>query len=66
MATYRNDPRWLDARYHGTCCRCGGAIKRGTRMFYYPIGKRTLCDGAGCGQEASLGFRSALFDEEGY
>lgn len=62
MATYRNDPRWIDARYCGHCASCGKEIVRGDRIFYWPIGKKAEC--GECGGQSSARFAAECWDEE--
>ena len=64
MARYSGDPYWLTARYDGKCHRCKTTINAGTRAFYYPNGKRLLCESEHCGGEASAEFSAAAFDED--
>lgn len=61
MAQYRNDPRWLPARFAGKCAKCGEAFERGRMIFYYPNGKRAL-SGA-CAIAAADEFDAAKADE---
>lgn len=60
MPRYALDPRWITARFDSKC-QCGKAIRRGTRIFYYPNGKTALC--ADCSQKASAEFSAAAADE---
>ena len=62
MATYRNDPRWLDAKFAGTCAKCGQPFGRGARIFYYPNGRRAFYDE--CAHNAAADFEAARADEE--
>lgn len=64
MAQYRNDPRWLPARYAGKCSKCGETFERGRMIFYYPIGKRALS--GGCAVAAGDKFDAAVRDEQFY
>ena len=50
----KGDPFWMTARFDSNCPRCGKAIYRGNRIFYYPHGKRALCEG--CGKNAERDF----------
>ena len=63
MARYKGDPHWITVRYAGTCRRCGRALRKGDRAFYYPRGKDMYCEPTGCGGVAESDFRSAAFDE---
>lgn len=40
------DPRWMTARFASTC-QCGEPIKAGDRIFYYPIGRKAVCESCG-------------------
>ena len=60
---YRDDPRWIRARYPGRCQRCSGTIHAGARAFYYPKGKVLLCGLEPCGGSASREFEAAAADE---
>lgn len=64
--SYSRDPRWLTARYPGTCRRCGRPIARGARAYYYPSDKSLYCDADGCGGACERDFRSMAMDEELY
>lgn len=64
MAYYRNDPRWLFARYSGTCRKCEGRIRKGDRAWYYPKGKHIYCEP--CGEPQAREFESAVADEDFY
>ena len=57
------DPKWMQAKYAGTCKRCGKAIKAGERMFYFPNARACYCSADGCGGKESRAFESAAFDE---
>ena len=63
MPQYTQDPRWLNARFTSTCGneKCGNAIKKNDRIFYYPSSRTALCPT--CGETASAEFQSAKFDE---
>jgi hypothetical protein len=63
MSRYAKDPRWLTVKYRCRCARCGTEIKPGQRGFYYPNGKKLLCDLPDCGKQASAEFEAAAFDE---
>jgi len=58
---YSRDPYWLQARFASKCRKCGAQIKRGERIFYYPIEKTAYCEK--CGQAASAEFDAAAMDE---
>ena len=63
---YARDPRWIDARFTGTCARCGAVITRGMRIFYYPANRATYCGHEACGGHESRAFEAAVWDEENY
>jgi hypothetical protein len=56
---YKNDPRWIRARYRGRC-HCGKEIKPGDDAMYYPLGKKTAR--ADCGNVTER----ELIDEDNY
>ena len=58
---YRNDPRWITAKFNSLCAGCGSQIKRGDDIFYYPTGKKALC--SVCGETQSNQFEAAAADE---
>lgn len=62
-SSYSRDPFWLTTKYSGECKQCHRPIARGEKAFYYPIGKRLLCDGP-CGQAASADFEMGKADED--
>ena len=45
------DPFWLTARYPGRCA-CGREIKPGQQIFWYPNGRKAICQT--CGRTAEL------------
>jgi hypothetical protein len=61
MNSYSNDPRWTEARFPSVC-RCGVAIRKGARIFYFPLSKMPYCEK--CGAEESAQFNASRFDEE--
>lgn len=61
-SSYAGDPRWIKARYSGTCAKCHEAFGRGADVFYYPKGKKTY-SGA-CADAASRDFAAAVADED--
>lgn len=65
MKRYGGDPYWTVARYGNgwACARCGATIKQGARVFYYPNGRKVLCEREDCGQQASADFHAAASDE---
>jgi hypothetical protein len=64
MTSYRNDPRWLPARFPGKCTKCGEAFTKGRMIFYYPLTKTALS--GGCAIVAADEFDAAKRDEEFY
>jgi hypothetical protein len=58
---FAGDPHWTTARFTSTCCSCGGSIKKGEKIFYYPKGKHVYCHD--CGRAAYEDFRAAAEDE---
>ena len=68
--TYKNDPRWITAKFAGKCAGNGGKccepIKAGDRVFYYPASRSTLAQACGHAEDAVNDFNSAKFDEEGF
>jgi len=63
---YKGDPYWITTRFAGKCLKCGRAIKRGERAFYYPRGERgrnLYCDADECGRQAERQFVAEAQDE---
>ena len=61
------DPRWITARFASQCSRCGGVIRAGARVFYYPATKTVLCNvNEDCGAKASREFDAMAADERQY
>ena len=58
--SYRNDPRWISARFISQC-KCGTSIRKGERVFYYPLVKQALCEV--CGTPAAREFEAMSADE---
>jgi hypothetical protein len=56
---YKDDPRWITAKYPGRC-HCGKGIQPGERAMYYPRNKKVACDECGRITEAQL------IDEDNY
>ena len=52
--SYRDDPRWLFARF-GKCTECKESLK-GKRAFYYPRTKDIYCEK--CGDKHYLDFQN--------
>jgi hypothetical protein len=61
MKKFRNDPRWIDAKFSSSC-NCGNMIKKGERIFYYPLTKTAMCKT--CSEKADQEFREMAQDEE--
>jgi hypothetical protein len=68
MPRYQGDPRWLEARYEGTCHKpgCEQAIRKGDRVFYYPKTRTVLARPCGHAEEAARDFEAHRQDEDGY
>jgi hypothetical protein len=66
MKHYAGDPYWTSARFNSHCHGCGGTIKAGESIFYFPRGKQVFCSGTDCGKKESGSFTAAAFDEEVY
>lgn len=68
MPRYSRDPRWIKAKFESQCSRreCQCTIKRGEDAFYYPNGRKILCQKDECGGQASREFSAAAADEDGY
>jgi hypothetical protein len=62
MTRYRNNPRWLMAKWPGHCAESDAPIKAGERAFYYPR-ERTLYSGE-CAEQAARDFECAAADEQ--
>jgi hypothetical protein len=60
---YSRDPYWLRARFASTC-KCGAAIKKDERIFYYPSTKTALCPE--CSEKAAADFNASVQDEAFY
>lgn len=59
-------PFWLKAKFGGKCSKCGFGFKRGSDVFYYPVIKKVLCAGDGCGKQAERDLRADDFDQAVY
>lgn len=65
----RGDPYWLNARFGGTCGSkgCTDEIKKGDRVFYYPMARNGHQAFVGeCAEAAARDFNSCMFDEGGF
>lgn len=62
-ASYRDDPRWLRARYAGSCAGkdCGEKFGKGADIFWYPKGKHAFY--GACAERAAADFRACAEDE---
>ena len=58
--SYSGDPYWTTARFNSTDAN-GNAVKKGDRIFYYPLTK-TVLTGAQA-EQASAEFQSMAADE---
>jgi len=63
MTHYKDDPRWIKARFN-SACPCGNIIRKCEDAFYYPRTKTALCKK--CGDAAELDFNLAVQDEDFY
>lgn len=61
--SYVGDPYWLTLRYPATCAKCGHAIKRGERAFYFKTG-HIFCVALDCGEAEASAFHAAAADED--
>lgn len=61
MNTYKDDPRWMTARFDGLA-EDGTPVRRGDRIFYYPR-TRTVFVGARA-ESAAADFQACAEDEE--
>lgn len=52
--SYSGDPRWIRAKYAGSCHGCKQPIKAGDHAFYYPRGKTMHCEKCGAEGAAAL------------
>lgn len=66
MQTYKNDPKWIRAKFRGKCCRCHAEIKKGDLIYWYPLSRAVYCDGADCGVSESRSFESSAMDDDLY
>lgn len=62
MNHYRDDPRWIEARYPGHCHGCDAPISRGEQILYWPKGKRTYANV--CAETRWARFTAEAADEE--
>ncbi|MBU2507593.1 MAG: hypothetical protein KJ799_12850 [Bacteroidetes bacterium] len=59
--TFKDDPRWIKARFN-SICSCSQSIKKGDDIFYYPKSKTAICKF--CGESASKQFNLEAQDEQ--
>jgi hypothetical protein len=57
------DPYWLRVKYSCQCSddKCKAPIPKGDQGFYYPNGRKMLCQE--CGKKAEQDFSQHAFDE---
>lgn len=60
---YKDDPRWLEARFDCECDGCHEPTRKGDRIYWYPSVKKAYGSTCGCGQAAERDFQAAAFDE---
>ena len=61
MRTYRNDPRWIIAKFDSVTIN-GDRVKRGDRVLYYPADKSILAGEKA--EQAWRDFEAAAADED--
>ena len=64
MNRYRQDPRWIAARYAGQCAKCGESFPAGAQVFFYPKGRKVYV--GQCAQVCAAEFNAAASDEDFY
>lgn len=59
------DPHWMDARFDSECGKkdCNEQIKKGDRIFFYPVTRTALGSRCGHAEEASADFEAHKMDE---
>lgn len=62
MPRYQNDPRSITARFASTCKLCGGEIKKGEQIAYWPRTKSVYC--WTCGEEPLREAQIAMAEED--
>jgi hypothetical protein len=61
---YGGDPHDIEVRFSGsTCAGCGVVLARGSRAFYYPLGRELYGEACGCAAPHRRDFESAAADE---
>jgi len=64
MASYKNDPRRITAKFKSNCSKCGAKIKEGETIYYWPNGRHVMC--STCGEPEYRQFLSMAADEDVY
>lgn len=60
MKSYRNDPYWTSAKFDSVA-EDGTPVKRGDRIFFYPIGRKVLVGAQA--EAAAADFQACAQDE---
>jgi hypothetical protein len=64
---YRNDPKWISAKFVSQCKKCNRSIKKGEDIFWYPSTKSVYCNDSNCGQACSKDFTNSVeLEDNGY
>lgn len=58
------DPRWIKAKFSGTCAGCKGDVMAGEDAYYFPVGRKIFC--STCGEIEHGRFQDAVADEKFY
>ncbi len=58
---YKNDPKWIKAKYYCKCSKCQKEILKQSDCFWYPLDKSVFCEH--CGKIESDKFEAMAFDE---
>jgi hypothetical protein len=58
---YKNDPKWIKAKYYSKCSKCQKEILKQTNCYWYPLSKSVYCEC--CGKQESANFEAMAFDE---
>ena len=66
MPRFALDPRWITARFASDCSNsaCRKPIRKGARIFYFPNGKKAVCEE--CGAIEAARFQASGMDEDIY
>lgn len=43
----KGDPRWIEAKYGGSCSQCEAEIHHGDRILYWPRTRTVMCEKGG-------------------